>query len=157
MRAALVRAQAQHVAPIAARARAADIAELWAQARATPAACMARGLADSTEVYTALLDGVPVVMFGVTEAGPGEAAPWMVGTTDLDSLAAQKELLRISREVVGKFRTRYHLLYNEVDARNAAAIRWLAWLGFTLGDPQPTGCDGEMFIPFWSTQPCSSP
>ena len=40
-----------------------------------------------------------------------------------------------------------------VDARNAVAIRWLGWLGFTLGAPQPMGVRGLPFIPFIKSTP----
>lgn len=153
MIAALVAAEPQHVAAIAARARQADIDELWAQARATPAHCMTVGLQLATLAYTALLDDVPVAMLGVTPASTGEGTPWMVTTTDLDHLPAQKALLRLSPPVIAEFLTLYPLLFNEVDNRNVRAKRWLAWLGFTLGDPEPTGCDGELFCPFFRSAP----
>jgi hypothetical protein len=149
-RAWLVPAAAEHVAPIAAHARQADIDELWAQAHATPAECMTHGIEASVRAYTAMLDDVPVCMFGVVAAeAMGEGAPWMVGTTALDSLRAQKDVLRISRAAIAEFQALFPNLYNLVDDRNAAAKRWLQWLGFTVLPAKPLGMDGEMFCPFY--------
>lgn len=33
----------------------------------------------------------------------------------------------------------FHIVTNFVDNRNTKAQRWLQWLGFTLGAPQPFG------------------
>lgn len=145
----MVAAQPQHIAAIAARARQADIDELWAQARATPAQCLVLGLQAATLAYTALLDGRPVAMFGVTPHMAGEGVPWMVATTDLDDVRVQKALLRISPPVIAQFNALFPLLFNTVDDRNVAAKRWLRWLGFTVSEPEPTGCDGELFCPFF--------
>ena len=46
------------------------------------------------------------------------------------------------------------VLRNVVDARNTVSIRWLEWLGFTLGTPQPMGVCGLPFIPFEMSAPC---
>lgn len=145
----LVPAEPQHIAPIAACARQADIDELWAQARATPAQCMALGLQHAAVAMTALLDDAPVCMFGVTPYGAGEGVPWLVGTTTMDRPRAQRELLRLSRPLVDAWVKDFRLLFNTVDDRNASAKRWLRWLGFTLGAPEPTGCDGELFCSFF--------
>jgi hypothetical protein len=145
----LVTAAPEHVAAVARCARPADAQELWAQARATPAECMTLGLRESTVAYTGLLDEVPVCMFGVTPHAPGEGVPWMVGTTALESRRAQRELLRISRDSVAEFQALYPLLFNYVDERNAAAQRWLRWLGFTLDVAYPLGHDGELFRYFY--------
>ena len=42
----------------------------------------------------------------------------------------------------------FPVLRNVVDARNTVSIRWLVWLGFTIGTPQPMGVRGLPFIPF---------
>jgi hypothetical protein len=149
VKATLVPAQPQHIAAVAARARQADIDVLWAQARSTPARCLVLGLQRARVAYTALIGDAPVAMFGVTPDGPSEGVPWLVGTTALSSPAVQRELLRLSRPMVDGWMAEFALLFNSVDDRNTSAKRWLRWLGFTLGDPVPTGCDGELFCPFY--------
>lgn len=152
MRAEIVPATAAHVEALAARPRQADIDELWAQAKSTPRSALEYGLAKSTLVFTGLVDGVPLLMFGVVPynilAGYGNA--WMVGSADLDaSLRHQKALLLRSRDGLAALHRQFPLLFNSVDDRNDAAKRWLAWLGFTLMDPVPLGHEKRPFRPFF--------
>jgi len=42
----------------------------------------------------------------------------------------------------------YPRLVNHVDERNEASKRWLSWLGFELGEPEPHGPFGIPFRPF---------
>lgn len=152
MRTVLVPAEPAHVGEIAVRARQQDIAELWALSRTTPAEALTRGLATTVDATTALLDGRPVAMFGASPYSilGGMGTPWMIGTTDLRSWSAQKELLRVAAPAVERMQERFpSLLFNAVDARNRAAQRWLRWLGFQFLEPLPVGPDGLPFIPFW--------
>lgn len=156
MRAEIVPAVEVHIAPIAEKARPADIAELWAIARATPAQCLRQGLRQSANAYTGMIDDEPVCMFGATPYSilSGIGVPWMVGTIALDSLRAQKQLLRHARPVLEAMRRQFPAqLVNVVDDRNEAAKRWIAWLGFTLLDPQPLGRDRVLFRPFYLESP----
>lgn len=151
----LVVADAGHIDVIARHARQADIDELWACARTTPAEAMARGLAGSAEAWTAVVRGTPVCMFGATPYSilGGIGTPWMVGSTGLNPFAVQKELLRLSRPALGRMQHAFpSMLFNVVDQRNTAALRWLSWLGFHFLAPVPVGRDSTPFIPFyWST------
>ncbi|HJU38190.1 MAG TPA: hypothetical protein VJ724_01360 [Tahibacter sp.] len=144
----VVPATAEHAAAVAAQAREADIAELWAVAHVTPAEAIRQGLALSGDARAALFDGVPACVFGVSTIAefPGRAVPWMVGTAALER--HQSAFLRRCRPVVLDWASRYDLLVNWVDARNLTAIRWLQWLGFVIGDPMPYGVDGLSFRPF---------
>lgn len=152
----LVPAQASHIEVIAAHARQADVDELWACARTTPRQAMERGLAGSADPVTALVAGVPVCMFGATPYSilGGIGTPWMVGSTGLNKLAVQKELLRLSRPTLARMQQAFpSMLFNVVDQRNTAAQRWLQWLGFYFLTPVPVGPDGAPFIPFyWSAE-----
>jgi hypothetical protein len=146
----VVPAQAEHIAPIVAKAREADKRELWALARATPLQCLRYGFKHSRAAFTGRIDGEPVCMFGATaynELG-GIGVPWMVTSTGLDPLGAQKALLRLSRPGVAELRRQYPVLVNVVHGDNAAAIRWLRWCGFTIHPAQPMGPDSELFHPF---------
>lgn len=152
MRAVLVSALAEHIPAISSRARPEDIAELWAVARTTPAEAMQRGLETTVDASTALLDGVPVAMFGAAPYSilGGMGTPWMIGTTDLRRWSAQKELLRVSVPALERMQKRFpSLLFNVVDQRNKAAQRWLLWLGFRFLEPVPVGAGGHPFIPFY--------
>ena len=141
----------EDVAIIAASLRAADAVELWASNRTTGTECMAFGMRYSDRAWTGTVDGVPVAMFGAVPSSMlGRiGVPWMVGTTALDRLRAQKALLRESKPALSGMISRYDTLANVVDARNGAAIRWLRWIGFdVLPDPMPYGPDRLPFHPF---------
>ena len=150
MKADVVLAESAHIAPIVANVREADRTELWALARATPEQCLRYGLRHSRAAFTGRIDGEPVCMFGATaynELG-GVGIPWMVTSTGLDPLSAQKALLRLSRPGVAELRRQYPVLVNVVHAGNAAAIRWLRWCGFTIHPAQAMGPDSALFHPF---------
>ena len=152
MRAQIVPATAEHIAAIAGDARQADIDELWAVGRTTPADALERGLRASSQAWTALLDGVPVAMFGAAPYSilGGMGTPWMVGSNGLRSWSGQRELLRVSWPAVEAMQAQFpKILFNVVDQRNTSAQRWLRWLGFQLLDPIPVGPDGAAFTPFW--------
>ena len=153
MIAEIVPAQYWHITEISKNARAADIEELWAQARVTPEQALNRGFRFCRNARTGMIDGQPVCMFGVTPYSiiHGQGSPWMVGSTALDRLSVQKRLLEQSRIAVAEMWDGYSLLFNLVDDRNEAAKRWLQWLGFTLLDPIAYGPDRLPFRPFyWS-------
>jgi hypothetical protein len=144
----VVDATLDHAQAIAQDARPADVAELWAQARSTPLESMARGIERSVFALTALFDGVPVAMFGVVLASAltGRGTPWMIATRQLDR--HQRQFLRACLPAVAEMSRMFPVLVNEVDARNTKAIRWLAWLGFTIHPARPAGPDGLPFHPF---------
>lgn len=149
-RAEIRRALPEDVAAIAGDPRQADVAELWACGRVTPRQALEFGLRYGGEhVWTGLIDGEPVCMFGVTPTSLlGRAGtPWMVGTGRLDQHAVA--LIRHSRGAVRTMRSAYDSMANMVDARNTAAIRWLRWIGFTVAEKaQPFGPDRLPFHRF---------
>lgn len=144
----LIEATPEHAAAIAADARAADVAELWAQARTTPEQAMRRGLETSVFALTGLIDEAPVCMFGVAPASllGGIGIPWMIATTAIER--HQLTFLRACRPAVAEMRRMFPVLVNAVDARNVLTIRWLRWLGFRLLPARPLGPDGVPFHPF---------
>lgn len=152
MKAEIVRAEAWHAEAIAANPRPADVAELWATSRSTPLEVMQRGMKATVNCYTGLYEGAPVCMFGASPFSilGGMGSAWMVGSAALDRMCVQKALLTHSRAAAAFMAEQFPgLLYNFVDQRNEAAIRWLRWLGFTFSDPIPYGVDGLPFLPFY--------
>lgn len=143
-----------HAHAIAAHARKADTDELWTQARATPYQSMRKGIKLTRSATTALMDGEPIAMFGVTPISllKGWGIPWMVGSTLMDGMAVKRGLLRDARRYFVMWQQGYTFLLNFVDDRNTQAIRWLEWLGFTVLDPQPHGFDGLPFRTFYWRQ-----
>lgn len=152
MRCRIVPAEAWHVTAIAAAARQADVDEVAASSGSTVQLALERGMAASHEPMTAMLDGTPVCMFGAVpwSALGGQAAIWMLGTIEMDRIAVQRDLLRISRRIIDYYQQMYpRCLYNAVDERNTKAIRWLRWLGFKFADPILIGPQCRPFLPFY--------
>lgn len=141
----MVPATEAHCVHVAAHARPADVAELQAGSGMTPAQVLEYGLRISALCYTALVDGEPVAVVGVTPLSvlAGKGCPWMVATSRVDRHARQ--LLEVSRPVVDLMAEQFPLLANFVDNRNVKAHRWLRWLGFHLHPPVPHGREGRLF------------
>ena len=106
---------------------------------------------NSTVATVVLKDGEPIAAGGVAPAGSvlsSTGVPWCLTGSGLQS--AGKSFLRASRKMVHEYMmSNYKFLYNLVDVRYEAAIRWLKWLGFTFENAVPAGVNGEMFYPFW--------
>lgn len=131
----VVPASAAHVRTIARRMRQADRDEVFAASGRSPVSALTFSLRKSSHAWTAIIDGVPEVMFGVGDLNvlAGVGAPWLLGTD-----AVERHYVAFLRRSVGfrdQLLRRYAVLKNYVDVRNRASIRWLRWLGFTLSDP----------------------
>lgn len=137
-----------HCAHVAAHTRQEDVAELLAGSGMTPAQVLDYGLRVSAMVYTGLVDGVPVCVFGVSPASAltGKGCPWMVATPGLEPVARRFALA--SRGVLEEMLAVFPVLINFVDNRNVKAIRWLGWLGFWVDEPKPHGREGRLFRMF---------
>lgn len=125
----------------------ADRNEIWASSHATPIEALRRGM-DQGDAFSGLADGRAVCMFGVVPVGilSNTACIWMLGSESLPRYA--KPFLRRNRPWLSQVSSRYSVLFNFVDARNENAIKWLRWLGFTLGPAIPYGQDKLPFHPF---------
>lgn len=145
MRLTFAPAGMHHVAPIAARMRAADVAEVRAISGRSPHDALMFSLRRSAVAWTALFDGRPEVMFGIGDLNilARVGSPWLLGTDVVET--EYRQFLRASRNWSEQLFADYDLLRNFVDDRNEVSKRWLKWLGFTLMEPMPIGRDGEMF------------
>lgn len=144
----IIPATIDHIAPIAAKMRPADVAEVMASSGKSPHEALMFSLSGSAMARTALVDGQPEVMFGVADLNvlTLTGAPWLLGS---DAVERNYRLfLRQSLSWREQLLQRYDVLRNFVDDRNEVSKRWLAWMGFTLFDPIPVGCNGEMFRMF---------
>lgn len=115
--------------------RQADRDEVYAASGRSPSDALIFSLRKSSHAWTAVIDGVPEVMFGVGDINilAGIGAPWLLGTD-----AVERHYVAFLRRSVGfrdQLLRRYPTMRNFVDVRNRASIRWLRWLGFTLSDP----------------------
>lgn len=143
----IVPARASHIWHIARNMREADVAEVRA-AGYEPFNALVGCLRTATMSSTAMVDGQPCLMFGVTpiSALSGLGSPWMLGTDDARKI--RRDILAESRRYVPVMLAAYPSLMNYVDARNTASIRWLRWLGFDIEDAIPYGVNGEPFHKF---------
>ena len=142
-----VKATEDHARELAETMRQADIEELWAGWSMKPldALLLVVGVRDTR---TVLADGVVLCMYGT--APPVmlsfKGVPWML-TSDIFPIHF-RYFLRGSIEYINEMKEKFEFLENYVDARNPLAIRWLKWLGFKIGSPDPFGWLGAPFHRF---------
>jgi hypothetical protein len=109
-----------------------------------PEAAVKGSVAGSDVSYTALLDGVPVMVFGVNLPdwkNIGEI--WALGTPGCNKIA--KSMVQRTKGILGKLLAICPVMENWCDARYKKSIQWLRMLGFTVGAPAPYGVNGELF------------
>jgi hypothetical protein len=73
----------------------------------------------------------------------GVAMPWLMTGRPVDR--HRKAFLRLTRERTRQMLAEHGTLVAEVHAEYREAVRWLAWLGFTLAPPRPLGPLGALF------------
>lgn len=134
------------IASVAACARAPDVEEMLASSGASIEQALAYGLEQSLRVWVIEHDGLPLAAVGDTMAGIGIGVPWMVTTVHVERHA--RGFLRASKALLQEAMQRHYRLVNYVDDRNAAAIRWLRWLGFEMHPAAPYGVAGLPFRKF---------
>lgn len=100
--------------------------------------CLRHGLIYG-DAQTIFIDGEAAGIFGVMHHEDCNV-PWAVFSKVVDRhpipflRAAKRWAESLAVSVV-----------NYVDVRNESAVKWFAWLGFTLGEPVPYGVNGELF------------
>lgn len=135
----VVRAQVEHVRPVAEHMRAADALEVHLSANKTPFEALRDGFVRSLYSWTILLRGEPIGMFGLSSLTmlSNTGVPWLLGTDKM--LNIRRQFIEESIERVEFMLTVYPHLINFVHVDNAPSIRWLQVLGFTLDEPIPVG------------------
>lgn len=126
--------------------RLADREEMLAGAGQSIADALQYGLDQSLRAWVIEAHGKPLAAVGDTIHGIGTGVPWMVTTEHI--AADVRGFLRGSKAVLLEMLQRHQTLVNYVDARNVSAIRWLAWLGFTIDGAVPYGVQGLPFHKF---------
>lgn len=138
--------QIEDIAEIADSARRADVEEMMACTGASVCAALSYGLQHSLRSWVIEHDGIPLAAVGDTLAAVGVGVPWMVTTNNIT--INPRGFLRASKAVLSEALQRHAKLTNYVDARNTDAIRWLSWLGFTIGPAVPYGASRLPFHEF---------
>lgn len=107
-------------------------------------------VARSREVITVVeLDsGRALALMGVTTVSVLDriGSVWAAGTPDVNR--HMRALTPLARSYARRLLQQYQLLHNHVHADNAAAIRWLKHIGFTIHGVEPFGPFNAPFHPF---------
>lgn len=143
----LVPASPAHVGRLAHRMRAIDVAECAARGHA-PKQALRLALRSSLWAVTALVEGVPHAMFGLSPVSVVEdrGCPWFLGSDEV--LSHGRELLSIGPQVIERMHRSFARLENSVSIENHNAIRLLRRWGFTLAD-EAHEVGGMQFSRFW--------
>ena len=128
----IVPATLAHAAAI--ELRAGDAMEVAALG-ATKDEAFRTSLARSLWAETYLVDGVPAAMvgLGLSSFVGGHGVPWLLTSPICEH--HKKRFLVESRRQVARMLAEVSPLMNVVHADYGRAVRWLAWLGFTLDAP----------------------
>lgn len=142
----IVPTRAQDIRDIADKLRDGDLKEMLAMGY--PHRILWRSYKRSFMTKTAFIDGDIAAVWGVggTPLG-GEGNPWLV-TTEAVNKISPLAFARIYQDEVIRMINIFPQLANYVDASYNKAIRLLDIVGFSLGEPEPMGKNGEMFIRF---------
>ena len=138
----------EHAQFVAANCRPADREEFAAGSGEDPLTVLRYGVRVSTVLFTALVDGEAVCIFGVSPASMayGIGCPWLVATPKMERYA--KTIVRVSAPILEEMHKVFPHLVNFVDNRNVKAHRWLEWMGFKFYPPRPHGVSGLPFMMF---------
>lgn len=132
---------------VAANMRHADRQECEAMAACGPLEALGKSILLSHEAVVARVGGEPVCIYGLGfgSVTGGMARPWLLGTDAVEWHCLT--FLRSNRRVVREWSERFDL-ENYVDARHTMSVKWLKWLGFKIGAPEPFGPFGYQFHHF---------
>jgi hypothetical protein len=141
----IVKATLAHAHAMAGRYREADDVECRALSGRSALEAAQDSVQNSHPGWAGLVDGICVCVFGAVPSGvEGAGVPWLLGSRELDDLPLS--LARRSRKYIRQMLDEYPYLYNLVDARHEASLRWLKWCGFHIMEPpEPAGRNGELF------------
>lgn len=86
----------------------------------------------SSKVLVGRWEKRPVVIYGIVPRSllGAQASPWLVATDDIFDPAIARAFARHCRPALAGLSEGFDHLWNLVHTDNAAAIRWLRWLGF---------------------------
>lgn len=144
----IVRYRPEHGDYVARRMRYIDRKEIYYMSALQPRSAVAVTTAHAVAAWTALVDGVPACIFGITRATrlSDVGVPWLLATDEMEK--HRREIIRQSRDYYQRFVDCFPKMENHVLAENARVVRWLRWLGFDMQEPAPYGCFGASFIRF---------
>jgi hypothetical protein len=144
-----VKATMEHALDLGGRLREADAAEVKAACGLGGVQALVQAMHVSAQTDAWLDDGKVVAMSGISSTPEAKniGVIWMLASPELDRMP--RCMLRGKRQYVHELLNGREMLMNFVDNRNIKAQRWLIWLGFTMGEPEPFGIEQLPFRPFW--------
>jgi len=97
-----------------------------------PALRVADTVQRSVECRVAILDGTPLMLFGVVRASllGGDGLLWFLATEE--ALKHPGVLVREGRKYVDGLLTRFDSLEGRIDARHTGTVKWVRLLGFDV-------------------------
>lgn len=99
-----------------------DVQEIYCASNLQPLEALNECFVFCDICNTAVLDGVPIAMYGLT-IKPWGAVPWLLGSSTIDTVKVS--MAKLSSQTVDSWVMRYGLLRNFVHADNTTSIRWL--------------------------------
>ena len=122
----------EDVQPIADNMREEDRAEVKASHGHLPEQALISGLNDPLcECYTVTTKGKPIAMFGCSQSPfPHLAGVWFLSTNETKQHI--RDFLTLPPKFFKRWFETYPNLFNIVDKRNKASLRWLKRLGFKV-------------------------
>lgn len=150
----IVRATREHAHFLAPMMRYADVLEVQASAGFTPLEAITHALEFSEFSFAVFFDGQLAAVFGVglpvdakdtILCPPATGIPWLLTSEVVDR--HHREFCRVSKQAVAMLSERYETLVQWVDLRHTRALRWAAWVGFSVGQPVPFGVEARLFRP----------
>lgn len=132
-------------AEMAPRLRTPDLEEVTASHGQTAMDVLSSSLGLSLEAWALLIDGTPAAIWGVQPiCRPARVGlVWMLGT---ESISSHRLLFwKLCRREVERLMREWSVLFNWIDARYGASLRWAERLGFLVDEPRPYGRSGAPF------------
>lgn len=139
-----------HIDHVARNMRQADRVEIWLSSRSEPLDALRKGLEQSDQCYTLLVDDAPTLIFGIVERSilDRTGTIWMLGTDDIHKIRFGRLEFTIMQNVLNELVADYNVVENYVHAQNDTSIKWLRAMGFEFDDPAPLGVFGAPFQHF---------
>lgn len=143
----LVPADSAHAEALARAMRAEDAAECRAGGL-EPLEAVLTSLEGSDIALAAIVDGEVGAMFGVGPlAGVSDRVGHVWFLTAEPFAKNPRPYMRVARKAISVMLDLYPILFNIIDARYDAAVRWAKWLKFDVSKTtHPFGPDGLPFI-----------
>lgn len=142
----IVKSRLRHAAALAPLMRAEDTAEVLASGGFSPFQALRSSMRHSKVCRTALVAGEVAAIFGaMADPEPGVGIVWML--TGQAVTKHPRAFLRACRPALAELHKDFPILWNAIDARYEAAIRWARWLGGEVLQPTPFGVSGLPFCP----------